>query len=91
MLTQHFGRIVRDKRERKHLTVAHAAELAGLSETGLTLIEMGDTNPKLSSIVSLAAVLDIDLGVLNACKPQDAEDAALTHMYERTQKRKSTF
>jgi transcriptional regulator with XRE-family HTH domain len=69
MFTRNFGRLVRDKRERKHLTVAHAAELAGLSETGLTMIELGDTNPKLSSITSLATVLDIDLGDLNPCKP----------------------
>lgn len=71
MFTKHFGRIVRDKRERLRLTVAHTAELAGLSETGLTMIELGDTNPKLSSIISLATVLDIDLGALNACKPEE--------------------
>ena len=77
MFTQHFGRIVRDTRERKHLTVARTAELAGLSETGLTLIELGDSNPKLTSIVSIAAALDIDLGVLNACKPNDTDDTLL--------------
>lgn len=70
MFTRHFGRIVRDKRERLKMTIAQAAELAELSEAGLILIEMGDTNPKLSSITSLAAVLDIDLGELNACKPE---------------------
>lgn len=69
MNTTNFGKLIRDKRERKRLTVAYAAELAGLSETGLTLIEMGDSNPKLSSIVGLASVLDIDLGDLNACIP----------------------
>ena len=78
MFTRHFGRIVRDKRERKRLTVAHAAELAGLSETGLTMIELGDTNPKLSSIINLAAVLDIDLGEINACKPERSEETILT-------------
>lgn len=71
MFTRHFGRIVREKRERLHLTVAHVAELAGLSVNGLTLIELGDTDPKLSSIVKLTAVLDIDLGALNACKPEE--------------------
>ena len=78
MFTKHFGRIVRDKRERKRLTVAHTAELAGLSETGLTMIELGDTNPKLSSIVALARVLDIDLGDLNSCKPEQPEETILT-------------
>ena len=78
MFTKHFGRIVRDNRERLRLTVAHTAELAGLSETGLTMIELGDTNPKLSSIVALAKVLDIDLGDLNSCKPEELEETILT-------------
>ena len=78
MKTKHFGRIVREKRERKRLTVAYAAELAGLSETGLTMIELGDTNPKLSSIVALATILDIDLGDLNDCKPDEALETILT-------------
>jgi len=71
MFTRHFGRIVRDKRERKRLTVARTAELAGLSEAGLTLIEMGDSNPKLSSITSLAAVLgEINDEFLEALKEE---------------------
>ena len=79
MSTIHFGRIVRDKRERKHLTVARAAELADLSGPGLTImIEFGDSDPKLSSILSLATVLDIDLGELNACKPERSEEEILT-------------
>lgn len=78
MLTQHFGRIVRDKRERKRLTVAKAAELADLSGPGLTMIEFGDSDPKLSSIVRLATVLDIDLGDLNACKPVKSEETIFT-------------
>ena len=77
MFTRHFGRIVRNKRERLKMTIAQTAELAELSEAGLILIEMGDTNPKLSSITSLAAVLDIDLGELNACKPQKLSEEFL--------------
>lgn len=78
MFTRHFGKIVRDKRERKRLTIAKAAELAGLSGPGLTMIEFGDSDPKLSSILNLAAVLDIDLGELNACKPERSEETILT-------------
>ena len=78
MSTKHFGRIVRDKRERKRLTVARAAELADLSGPGLTMIEFGDSDPKLSSILNLATVLDIDLGELNACKPERSEETILT-------------
>lgn len=78
MFTKHFGRIVRDNRERKRLTIAKTAELAGLSGPGLTMIEFGDSDPKLSSIVKLAAVLDIDLGDLNACKPEEITETILT-------------
>ena len=74
MFTQHFGRIVRNKRERNHFTIAHTAELAGLSTTGLTLIEFGDSDPKLSSVINLATALNIDLGELNACKPKETEE-----------------
>lgn len=83
MTTQHFGRIVRDRRERKRYTIAHTAELAGLSSVGLTLIEFGDSDPKLSSVVHLAAALNIDLGELNACKPVPNEEQVLIQS-ERT-------
>lgn len=78
METQHVGRIIRDKRERKRLTIAQAAELAGLSEIGLELIELGDSAPKFSSVIKIAAVLDIDLGDLNSCKPETNPDTVLT-------------
>ena len=42
MKTQHFGRIVREKREQLGLSIRKAAELAGLSDRGLELIELGD-------------------------------------------------
>ena len=78
MFTRHFGRIVRDRRERMHLTIAKTAELAGLSGPGLTLIEFGDSDPKLSNVLHLEAVLNIDLGDLNACKPDKSEETILT-------------
>ena len=78
METQHLGRIIRDKRERKRLTVVQAAELAGVSEMCLEFIELGDSNPKFSSVVKIAAALDIDLGDLNSCKPEKNPDTVLT-------------
>ncbi len=77
MNTQHFGRIVRDKRERKRMTMVYCAELAGISEVALSAIEFGDSNPKLSSILNLAAALDIDLGELNSCKPKENKETIL--------------
>ena len=69
MTTCNFGTIVRRERERKRLSLARAAEMAGLSDAGLALIELGDSNPKLSSVLSVAAVLGIDLGDIDICKP----------------------
>lgn len=71
MSTHHFGRIVRDKRERRGLTIAEAAELCGLSGRGLAQIELGDATPKLSTFIRIAAVLKIDLGDLECCKPSE--------------------
>lgn len=68
MSSHNLGRLIRDKRERKHLTVANAAELCGLSDRGLIRIELGDVDPKLSSLLKIAVVLEIDLGDVEVCK-----------------------
>lgn len=65
--TQHFGRIVRDQREKLGLSIEQAAELCGMSYKGLEKIELGDSNPKLSSILNISAVLGINLESLNDC------------------------
>lgn len=74
MSTQKFGRIVRERREGLNLTVARTAELCELSDRGLALIELGDVDPKLSSVIKIATVLGIDLGNVEGCKPQDAAE-----------------
>ena len=75
MDTRNFGRIVREKREQKRLTISRAAALAKMSEEGLGLIELGDSNPKLSSILNIAAVLDINLGDIEKCKPEQITES----------------
>lgn len=67
MATQHFGKIVRDRRERLGLNLSEAAERCGLSIRGLELIELGDSDPKLSTVLRIAAALDIDLGDIESC------------------------
>lgn len=69
---RNFGNIVRDKRERKGLTIKQAAELCGLSERGFLMIELGDSDPKLSNVLSIARILEIDLGEMNICIPESA-------------------
>ena len=63
-----LGRLIREKRERLGLTISEAAELCALSDRGLSLIELGYVNPKLSSFLRIAAVLGINLGDIEDCK-----------------------
>lgn len=62
MATQHFGKIVRERRERLGLSLSEAAELCGLSIRGLELIELGDSDPKLSTVLRISTVFEINLG-----------------------------
>ena len=64
-----FGKLVREKREQQRLTIGAAAEMCGLSDRGLEMIELGDSDPKLSSVLSIAKALNIDLGDISACIP----------------------
>ena len=67
--TQHFGRIVRERREALSLSIEAAAALCKMSYKGLEEIELGDSDPKLSSVLNISAALGIDLGELNYCVP----------------------
>ena len=65
MATQHFGKIVRERRERLGLNLSEAAELCEMSIRGLELIELGDSDPKLSSVLRISAALNINLGEID--------------------------
>lgn len=63
----HYGRLIRDLREKAKMTIEEASEKYELSMTGLVKIEFGDSDPKLSTIIRIAKVLKMDLGDLNCC------------------------
>lgn len=67
--TRHFGRKVRDIRESKGWSIKYVAEQCNICDKCLEQIELGDTDPKLSNVLKIAAVLEMDLGVLNSCIP----------------------
>ncbi|MBE6693919.1 MAG: helix-turn-helix transcriptional regulator [Ruminococcaceae bacterium] len=67
--TQQFARMVRERRNALGLSIEKAAELCGMSYKGLEEIELGDSNPKLSSILSISTALGINLENLNPCVP----------------------
>ena len=62
-----IGRFIRDKRERKHLTVAMLSELSDMSVTGLENIELGDADPKWSTLKRILRALNIETGELAIC------------------------
>ena len=67
--TQYFGRMARERREALGLGIEKAAELCGMSYKGLEETELGDSDPKLSSILNISVVLCINLEELNSCIP----------------------
>ena len=62
--TQHFGRMVRERREALRLSIEKAAELCNMSYKGLEEIELGDSDPKLSNVINISIALGINLEVL---------------------------
>jgi len=64
--TQHFGRIVRERREALGLSIEKAAELCGMSYKGLEKIGLGDSDPKLSSVICILKAFGIRLEELSS-------------------------
>ncbi len=62
--SSNFGKIVREHREKRKLTIEQASELCGMSVKGYENIELGDSDPKLSNVLNIAKVFNIDLGHL---------------------------
>lgn len=67
--TKHLGRILRDRRESLGLTLEKAAELSEMSYKAYEEIELGDSDPKFSTLCKIAAALGLDIGELNSCVP----------------------
>jgi len=67
--TKHFGRMLREQRNHNGWTLEKTAELCNMSYKGYEEIELGDSDPKLSTVLSIAAAFDLDLGELNSCVP----------------------
>ena len=69
MNTAHFGRIMRERRENYRISLCALSALVDMSEHALRNIELGDSDPKLSSVLKIAGALQIDMGMLNSCIP----------------------
>lgn len=73
--SQNFGQIVRLHREFKRLTLEKAAELCGISDKTLENIELGDSDPKLSTVIKIANTLEIHIGSIQNCIFTEKDDS----------------
>ena len=60
-----FGKRVREVRLNKGLTLEQASEMCDLSSKGLENIELGLTDPKLSTVLKISLVFNISYDDLN--------------------------
>lgn len=70
--TSPLGRRLRDRRKQLGLTLQHVADAAGLSVGFISQVERGLTAPSLSSLVSIARVLDTEISDFLRQPPADA-------------------
>ncbi len=64
-----FGKLAREKRTALGISMEETSARCGISGRGYSNIERNISKPKLSNLLAIAAVLDIDLGELNCLKP----------------------
>ena len=60
------ARILRHERERKNISMTRLAEMSGLSQGMISLIEHEERNPSLETLVRIAEALEIDLSTVLA-------------------------
>ncbi len=64
VLSDAFSRVVKKHREKRKLSRAALAEMSGLHQTYIGLLERGERSPNLDTAKSIAAALGISLGKL---------------------------
>ena len=56
-----IGLLLKDLRKKKKITQVELAEFSGLSRTGIVKLESGEGDIKLSTLISIANLLGLDL------------------------------
>ena len=62
VLSDSFSQVVKNHREKKHLSRAALAETSGLHQTYVGLLERGERSPNLDTAKAIAESLGISLG-----------------------------
>lgn len=70
-----FGRKIRDYREENNLTREELAELCDLTDKCITKIELGRSDPKLSTVLKLCNTLKLNTGFLTQFYADEDEKA----------------
>ncbi len=69
-----FGRRLRDYREDNNLTREQLAERCDISDKCVSRIELGRSDPKLSTVLKLCQSLDLNVGFLSDFYPEKEDD-----------------
>lgn len=59
-----LGSRIRQLREQRSMTIESLAEAAGLSVRGITYLEHGSRDPRYTTLLAVAAGLDVDAAAL---------------------------
>ena len=69
ILMKEFGERLKKFRNERNLSIRALADLADMDYTNISAIEMGKSNPSITTVIFLAEALNIDPCVLIHTKP----------------------
>ena len=61
---ERFGKLIRDSRENKNMSQEQLAEKCNVTDKSISNIELGKSDPKLSTVMRICNVLEIDVNAL---------------------------
>lgn len=64
VMKEQFGKLIRDNREKKGLSQEQLAEKCDVTDKCVSNIELGKSDPKLSTAIRICVALEIDITVL---------------------------
>lgn len=64
-MKEQLGKLIRDNREKKCLSQEQLAEKCGVTDKCISNIELGKSDPKLSTVMKICSVLEMDAEVFS--------------------------
>jgi len=75
-ISSHVARIVREERERQNISMVRLAEMSGLSQGMISLIEHEQRNPSLDTLLRITEALQVELSTVLSRAEQSAKRGA---------------